>query len=87
MSYIISKTRVPRLEDTEDRGVARRDCWGRDLEGAETSGAAVAVAGMTGSNSNNNHNNLEGRKATPPGTRASRRRISHSPHPEQKTRN
>ena len=87
MSYIISKTRVPRLEDTEDRGVAHRDCWGRDLEEAETSGAAVAVAGMTGSNSNNNHNNLEGRKATPPGTRASRRRISHSPHPEQKTRN
>ena len=87
MSYIISKTRVPRLEDTEDRGVARRDCWGRDLEAAETIGAAVAVAGMTGSNSNSNHNNLEGRKATPPGTRAIRRRISHSPHPEQKTRN
>ena len=86
MSYIISKTRVPRLEDTEeDRGVARRDCWGRDLEEAETSG--VVVAGMTDSNSNNNHNNLEGRKATPPGTRAIRRRISHSPHPEQKTRN
>ena len=86
MSYIIYKTRDPRLEDTEDRGVARRDCWGRDLEAAETSGAAVG--GMTGSNScNNKHNNLEGRKATPPGTRESRKRISHSPHPEQKTRN
>ena len=85
MSYIISITRDPRLEDTEDRGVARRDCWGRDLEVAETSGAAVV--GMTGSNSNNNHNNLEGWKATPPGTQESRRRISRSPHPEQKTRN
>jgi len=48
-------SRVPRLEDTEDRGVVHRDCWGRDLEGAETSG--VAVAGMTGSNSNSNNNN------------------------------
>ena len=85
MSYIISKTRGPRLEDTEDRGVVRRDCWGRDLEVAETSGGAVV--GMTGSNSNNNHNNLEGRKATPPGTLESRRRISHFPRLEQKTRN